>query len=298
MKDLYLPLISICIPTYNCEKYIGFAIESVISQTYKNLELVIVDDCSTDRTLEIIKKYRDPRIRLIKNTRNLGVEHNWNKAIAEAQGEFIKLLCHDDILYPSCLRRQLEIFKDPKNSEVNLVCCGRNIIDEQGNKILERTFKSKERKFLGFDFIRRTIRSGTNLIGEPTAVLIRTDILSKTGLFNDKIPYLIDLDLWCRILLYGEIYILREPLCAFRVSTGSLSFALSNSQIRAFQIFIKKLSNDKKYYLSRLDRILGYIKGYIIVKLRRLFYYILFQQKKYPFLFYILKIINCVDSNE
>lgn len=274
------PTVSVCIPAYNSEKYIGKTIQSALSQTYQNFELVIVDDCSTDRTLNTIKEYKDPRIRLIENERNLGPEKNWNKALAEAKGKYIKLLHHDDWLYPSCLERQAVILKNPAHKDVVLVCCSRYVIDENDNIILKRGFKNKNGKFPGYQIIKKAIRSGTNLIGEPTAVLFRAEILNQIGNFDGSIPYLIDLELWCRMLLHGKIYIISDPLCTFRILSTSWSVTLGSSQGRDFKMFADKLYKNKDYRLTWYECTLGRFRADINGILRYLFYKFVLKRKK------------------
>lgn len=272
MDKLFRPYISVCIPVYNCERYIGATIKSVLDQTFKNFELVILNNCSTDRTLDIIRQYMDPRIRVIENETNIGAEGNWNKALSEARGKFVKILCADDLLYPNCLERQLAVFEDPYNEGVALVCCGRDIINEQGNKIMNRNFKGQSGRLLGYQAIKKTIRAGTNRIGEPTAVLFRADVLTNSGQFNASIPYIIDLDLWCRMLLHGDLYIIPESLCVFRVSSNSWSVAVAHSQSQDFHKFITKLGKDPRYQLNWMDRFLGRIMASVNRMLRQLFY--------------------------
>jgi len=93
----YTPKISICIPAYRGKRFIGAAIESVLSQTEKDFELVIVDDCSPDETAAVVASYADERIRFIRNTTTLGPEGNWNRCLNEALGRYIKLLPQDDL---------------------------------------------------------------------------------------------------------------------------------------------------------------------------------------------------------
>ncbi len=274
------PAVSICIPAYNSEKYIGKTIQSALSQTYQDFELVIVDDSSTDRTLNTIMEYKDPRIRLIENEKNLGPEKNWNKVLAEAKGKYIKLLHHDDLLYTSCLERQVAILKNTAHNDVVLVCCSRYVIDENDNIILKRGFRNKKGKFRGHRIIKETIRSGRNLIGEPTAILFRADVLNQVGNFNGSIPYLIDLELWCRILLHGKIYIISDPLCTFRVSSTSLSMAIGSSQGRDFKAFADKLYKNKDYRLTWYDCALSKFRGYLNGVLRYLFYKFVLRRKK------------------
>ncbi len=274
------PTVSVCIPAYNSEKYIGKTIQSALSQTYQDFELVIVDDCSTDRTLNTIKEYKDPRIRLIENEKNLGPEKNWNKALAEAKGKYIKLLHHDDWLYPYCLERQVAILENTAHKDVVLVSCSRYIVDENDNIILKRGFKSKKGKFPGHQIIKETIRSGTNLIGEPTAVLFRAEILTQIGGFDGSIPYLTDMELWCRILLHGKIYIISDPLCTFRVSSTSWSLTIGSSQGRDFKAFADKLYKNKDYRLTWYDCALSKFRGYLNGVLRYLFYKFILRRKK------------------
>lgn len=280
MDKVYQPYISVCIPVYNCEGYIGSTIESVLVQTFKNFELIILNNYSTDRTLDIIRQYNDPRIRIIENETNIGAEGNWNKALSEARGKFIKILCADDLLYPNCLERQVAILENPSNKGVVLVCCGRDIIDERGNKILARNFKGHTGRFSGQYAVKKNIRAGTNLIGEPTAVLFRAEVLTKAGQFDISIPYVIDLDFWCRILLQGDIYIIPESLCVFRVSATSWSVTVARSQSQDFQRFITRLGEDPSYQLDFLDKVLGRIMALVNRILRQVFYKVILQDRK------------------
>ena len=266
------PQVSVCIPSYNIEKYIDKTIESVLSQTYEDFELVIVDDNSNDKTLDVIKRYNDDRIRLIINQVNLGPQENWNKALKEAKGRYIKILCHDDILYTSCLQSQVEVLQNPRNTRVTIVCSGRDIIDASGRKILKRHFPRQRGVLLGKDAIKKIVRYGANPIGEPTAVLFRSEILNKIGYFCGSIPYIIDLDYWCRILLYGNLYVIPESLCAFRFFSKAWSAKIGYLQISHFIQFIDKLNKDNRYELKQLDCNLGRLRAILNGIARNLFY--------------------------
>ena len=100
------PLVSICIPAYNNAAYIKDTIDSILSQTYKNLELVIVDDKSKDDTVAVIKSIPDERIRLYENEKNLGMSGNWNHCLELCKGEYIKLICADDMLAPDAIEKE------------------------------------------------------------------------------------------------------------------------------------------------------------------------------------------------
>ncbi len=115
-KDsLTSPLISVILPTYNGEKYIAETLESVLNQTHKNLEIIITDDCSKDKTVEIIKSYNDARIKLYENENNLGIANNTNKALSLATGEFIMMQDHDDISSPYRAEGMLKVLLENKD---------------------------------------------------------------------------------------------------------------------------------------------------------------------------------------
>jgi len=266
------PLVSVCIPSYNIEKYIAKTIESVLSQTHEDFELVIVDDHSSDSTLDIIKRYKDDRIRWVVNEKNLGPQDNWNKALKEAKGKYIKILCHDDFLYASCLQDQLKILQNPQNESVVMVCSGRDIIDENDRKIMKRNFPMQKGIVPGQAAIKKIVRYGANPIGEPTAVLFKSEIINKIGYFCGEIPYIIDLDYWCRMLLYGNLYIIPESLCAFRVFSKAWSSKIGYSQLSQFIRFTNKLDEDNQYELSYFDCNLGKLRAVINGIARNLFY--------------------------
>ncbi|MBN1938576.1 MAG: glycosyltransferase [Candidatus Aminicenantes bacterium] len=266
------PLISVCIPSFNNELFIDEAIRSVLGQTFGGFELIIVDDLSRDGTREKIRAYDDPRIRYIENDRNLGLAANWNKALGEARGRWIKVLPGDDLLYPRCLERQIAAFEDQPPGEIALVSCARDVIDERGRKIMRRAFPGKGRVIPGREAVRRCIRAGTNLIGEPAAVLMRADLVERTGLFNPGNVYLIDLDFWARLLLEGSLSMSADPLCAFRISRTAESTRTRSSQSRDFQAFAGVLGSDVRFGLKPVDLRRGRRRAVLNGFLRRLLY--------------------------
>ena len=128
MKD---ELISIITPTYNCAKFIGKTIESVLSQTYKNWEMIIVDDASKDNTEEIVSNYKDDRIRYIRLTENSGAAIARTRAMQEAKGKYMAFLDSDDLWKSNKLESQIKFMMD---NNYNFICSSYEQIDEQGNK--------------------------------------------------------------------------------------------------------------------------------------------------------------------
>jgi glycosyltransferase involved in cell wall biosynthesis len=269
------PLISVCIPSFNNESFIDAAIRSVLDQTLGDFELIVVDDVSRDGTRERIRTFADSRIRFIENDRNLGLAGNWNKALGEARGRYLKILPGDDLLYPRCLERQSAAFESARPGDVALVSCAREVIDAQGRKIMRRAYPGAGRMMPGREAVRRCIRAGTNLIGEPAAVLMRADLVSRTGLFNPANIFLIDLDYWSRLLLEGRLAVIREPLCAFRISRTAASTRMRSSQSRDFRAFIDLVGRDTRFGLRSGDLRRGRMAATLNGILRRTLYQVI-----------------------
>jgi len=266
------PLVSVCIPSYNCESFIGQAIESVLAQTHRNVQLVICDDCSSDGTVAVIQRYRDPRLRLIQNPKNLGIAGCWNEVLSQAQGKYIKFLCQDDYLHPDCLQEQTRILEDPQHRSVVMTFCRREIVGPDGRRIMTRGYSGNESVYRGVAMLRKSIRWGTNIIGEPGSVLFRAEVLPLVGNFAYVRPWIIDLDFWSRILLLGDVYATRRPLCAFRVSAGSMSVYLQRIQALEFCEFIDHLQADPRFQLRSLDCHVGRTMAHVNRFLRQVFY--------------------------
>ncbi len=273
------PLVSVCIPVFNCEQYLRFAIESVLQQTLHDFELVVIDNHSTDATLQVAWSYGDPRVRVIENDENLGAEANWNKALGVARGRLIKILCADDLLYPSCLEKQAGVLSDPRNAGVALVTCRRDVIDGNGRVLMQRGLSNYHGRMAGLELIRKSIRAGTNLVGEPAAVMLRRDLLDGSSRFDGANPYVIDLDFWCRLLLDGDLYAIGNTLAAFRVSSGSWSVEVGRNQSRDFCRFINKIAAQPAYRLTPVDKGLGKTRAVINGILRQIFYRVALRQR-------------------
>jgi hypothetical protein len=124
------PRVSVVIGSYNGERFLRPAIESILNQTFRDFELIVIDDCSTDSTLQILEAFRDERMRVVRNQRNLGIAETFNNGIAVAGGEYVALQDHDDVSLPTRLECQVA-FLD-RHAQVGMVGSDCNIIDEAG----------------------------------------------------------------------------------------------------------------------------------------------------------------------
>ena len=266
-------LISVCIPTYRGAARLSAAIDSVLEQTHSDFELLIIDDNSPDETSRIVSTYSDHRIRYLRNPVNLGPEGNWNRCLAEARGTYIKLLPQDDLIYPHSLARQAAILDGDPGNHIVLVFGARNIVDHAGRVITHRGYpRRQEGVIAATELIRRCIRRGTNLIGEPGSVLFRASDARVVGNFDGSIPYVIDLDYWVRLLSRGNAYYLNESLSAFRVASGSWSVAIGKNQSQEYSQFIMKAQNASDVKITRLDALMGNLMARINNAARLIFY--------------------------
>jgi glycosyltransferase involved in cell wall biosynthesis len=271
------PLVSICIPTYNAEATLRETLASAMAQTMPDFEVVISDDGSTDGTLREVGGFgSDARIRVLPPGPRLGLEGNWNRAAQSARGRYVKLLGHDDVLYPDCLNEQLAVLEDPANAGVVLVGCRRDIVGADGRMMLRNRGRLPAGRIGGRDAIRRVVRSGTNPIGEPVAVLFRADAFAGAfagaGGFDGRRPYMIDVDMWCRLLDAGDLYFIRKTLCAFRTSSGTLSGRLAREQAEQAKAFFHELRERHPDSVSALDVRIGKVKAAVLARARRTAY--------------------------
>lgn len=253
-----MPAISVCIPTYNGGEPLRAAIQSVLAQTWRDFELVVIDDGSTDATPAIVAGFEDPRVRYLRNPRNLGPQGNWNRCLAEARGRYFKLLPHDDVLHPECLERQLRVLEADADERLALVFSGREVIGPDGRVLTRRGYPgASEGVIAAKDVIAGCVRRGTNLLGEPGALLMRKSLVDRVGLFDGTNPYVIDLDYWFRLLAHGDAYYCDAALASFRVWPQSWSVEIGANQGREFRQFIARVAPVVRASTSWLDRALG-----------------------------------------
>lgn len=171
-------MVSVVMPAYNAEKYIGKAIESIINQTYTDFELIIIEDASTDHTLEEIKKYKDSRIRLFKNSVNRGIAFSTNVGLRESKGTYIALLDDDDMAAKERLELQVQYMDT--HTDIDILG-GRSIAIDENDRYLrienEPRNNPKYMKSLLL-FKRVDFRNGTTMI--------RTSFLRKYGLYYQE----------------------------------------------------------------------------------------------------------------
>ena len=212
------PMVSICIPAYNSARYIRKTVEAALTQTYPNLEVLVVDDCSVDETVACLRDITDPRFRLIVNEENLGMTGNWNKCVENCRGEYIKLIPSDDLLYPDSVKKSVRYLK--KHEDVKLVITGIDLIDNDDKKIGSYAGWPFAGVFDGKMLAKFSIMLN-NFFGNPVGAMFRKSDFQRTGGFDERIPYILDFDLWLSLAGMGNVAVIPEHLCGFRVRSDS-----------------------------------------------------------------------------
>ena len=189
------PTISVIMPVYNAEKYVAEAIESILNQTFKDFEFIIINDCSKDKSLEVIKIYTDNRIRIINNESNKKLSYSLNLGICEAKGKYIARMDADDISLPDRFKTQFEFMERNPKTDI----CGGNIIEFSDN-IERKIIYPKD-----YDEIKVFMCLGLCSIAHPT-VFARKNVFIDNGFYYKEGIVHEDIELWFRMLQEGIIF--------------------------------------------------------------------------------------------
>jgi len=216
--------ISVIMSVYNGERFLRDAVLSVLDQTFHDIELLVIDDASTDGTLHLLEELasRDSRIRILTNSTNLGLTKSLNRALMHAQGEFIARLDADDIAFPSRLEKQLAFLAS--HPDIDIVGTAYEWIDEHGNVI------GRPNVITDPDDIHRTFPRTNPLL--HSSVLMRRHLLDSTGGYDASYKKAQDYALWLRLAPTHRFANLPEILTQKRLSKDMLSYASERSQLR------------------------------------------------------------------
>lgn len=211
-------LVSVCVPVYNGANTIEETIKSIIDQTYKNIEIIVVDNCSTDNTVSILRAIDDERLKIYVNDSNLGMAGNWNQCLKYVTGEYVHFVCADDLLHPECIRKKVDMLKE--NDDVSMVISASELINEENKILLQRNLFSENKICNGKKFAKKSFHS-RNMYGEPSNVLFKADAQKRVGEFALNTFYSTDWDMWIRLSCEGNVAYVNEYLMKYRVATGN-----------------------------------------------------------------------------
>ncbi|MBD2260572.1 glycosyltransferase [Pseudanabaena sp. FACHB-2040] len=220
-----VPTVSVLMPVYNGSDYLQESIDSILNQTYSDFEFVIIDDCSTDNTWEILNfnAQRDHRIKLLQNPENLGLIKTLNKGIKAAQGKYIARQDADDISLPERLEREVEVLD--RQPDCILVSSNIQVIKGSNKKIIEIMRKACKPELLPWYLLFY------NRIGGHSQVMYRQDVVVAMGGYSEVRPHVEDYELWCRFSRTGKMMvIIPEIFLTYRRHGQSISAKKSKEQ--------------------------------------------------------------------
>lgn len=250
-------LISVIMPAYNCEKYIENSVNSVLTQSYTNFELIIIDDASTDNTVNIVKNImeKDTRVKLVKNVRNIGVALTRDRGIEHAEGEWIAFLDSDDIWRQEKLEEQMKVYEETNS---NFIFTGSSFMNEEGEMYYRNFHVPRQVSYK--QLLKQNVIS-------CSSVMIKKEYLVKYKMQNDKIHE--DFGVWLRVLKQEKIvaFGLNQPLIIYRIYKKSKSGNKFKSFVMTFRTyrFINLNLIQSLYYLSWYS-VTGLIKYRKILK--------------------------------
>ncbi|HHQ6568766.1 TPA: glycosyltransferase family 2 protein [Serratia fonticola] len=224
-------LVSIITPTYNSEKFIGETYESLCSQTYNTWEWIITDDCSSDNTVQVLKKIaqEDSRVKIFVNVENLGAAHTRNNSLSHAQGEYIAFIDSDDKWHPEKLKRQLDIMN---NNNISFSFTGFIMTDETGRKLGKRVDcnRSEGFKVNYVDMLKKKVTLGCS------TVMLKADSFKNIEMPNLRTGQ--DYALWLKLLKQEKYaYLVSEGLSFYRVHKNSISRNKLKKALRQWEIY-------------------------------------------------------------
>jgi glycosyltransferase involved in cell wall biosynthesis len=246
------PVVSVLLPVYNAEKYIAAAIESVLRQTFKDFEFIIIDDCSSDRSWEIVKKYskQDKRIVALRNEHNLKGCNTLNKGLKLVRGKYVARVDHDDWSYQDRLEKQFKFMES--HSDVGIVGGVMEIINETGKVIGKRKYNLSDRE------IRRKF-FWYSPFSHPL-VMIRKSVLDKVGYYNPAFAPADDYELYFRIGKESKFANLPDVLLKYRVVTNSMTHSLTKKMELATLKVRNIYAKDKHYKMNKIDKLFNVVQ--------------------------------------
>ncbi|MCK4358960.1 MAG: glycosyltransferase family 2 protein [Candidatus Cloacimonetes bacterium] len=231
--------ISVVIPVYNREKRIRYCLDSVLNQTYSTLDIIVVDDCSTDKTVQVIKSYSDPRIRCIVLDKNSGAQAARNRGIKEAKGEWIAFLDSDDEWMPEKLEKQIMILK--KENFNPWVVVHSNCLRYYPSKGEKKLWKLREIE--GDNVYPLLLKNSSPMF---QGLLVSKMALEKIGYLDENVPSFQEWDTSLQLAKYCKFFHIKEPLFIYYRHEDKAIFRNKKTNIEGQEYILHKFENDIK----------------------------------------------------
>jgi alpha-1,3-rhamnosyltransferase len=262
MKNGNEPLVSVIVITYNAEAFIVETLESIRNQNYRNIELIVADDCSRDNTVGVCRDWIDQNrsrfedAKLAVGEKNRGIAGNCNAGMDLAKGELVKLIAGDDILERDCINEFVIFFK--KNEEIDFACCGMTPFGEASHY---ETYYPPKHYFVtsAKGQLKMLLRRGTMIPGP--AIFFKRKLYGDVGGFNEDYPFIEDYPFFIKLARAGyRCHFLKKPLVRYRVHEKSITQTGSS----LFDESIKKCHNEFVLPLIREERLYLFVWHYWI----------------------------------
>ena len=248
------PLASVVIPVYNGMPYLKEAVDSALAQDYAPLEVIVIENGSNDGGAEYLGQLADPRLRVVDREVTQTAPDNWTQAIGESRGDFVKLMCADDLIEPRAVSRQIAALRE--NPSAVMAASRRRVIDASGGVLRERHgLGSLRGRVEGREALRHCCLAGTNTLGEPAAVLFDGQAIRAAMPWRATWPYMIDLATYAEVLRHGDVVCDPDVLASFRVSATSWSSELLDQQPAQFRGWRDDVTRSGVVPFSRIDRV-------------------------------------------
>ncbi|MBS1746938.1 MAG: glycosyltransferase family 2 protein [Bacteroidetes bacterium] len=276
-------LVSICVPTFNGAQFLNSSLESILKQTYTNIEVVISDDNSKDETLHIANEFKQKGkfpVFIHKHIPN-GIGENWNNCIRQSNGKYIKLLFQDDILEPNCIEEMVNAIE---NSGKKICICKRAFIVELTylkSKKIQRwmsTYGDLQKGITLIDdgrykYLTKSIfadkcflKKPYNKIGEPIVGLIDRSVFDEIGYYNTSLKQILDYEFWYRALLKFDFVYLELMLVKFRIHFSQTTQNNYRNRVREIPTYFDFIENNLIDYLDPKDKKKRFAHFKILIK--------------------------------
>ncbi len=266
-----LPMVCICIPTYNASATLEETLDSLLHQTYRDITILVVDNASTDNTVAIAGRYAQshPNIEVVSHTENIGGEGNFTRCMQLGRGDYTAIYHADDIYEPEMVEKQVAFLE--KQREAGAILTGATYIDEQGRAFGRHTFpaeiRGREEVLFDFPGLLKSVLKYSNFLLCPSA-MVRTSVYQNDIRIWDGKRYgtSADLDVWLRIAQQHKVGILTSPLMRYRISHHSFSYRYVRTRTTPHDILRVLDDYVNRFGDALLDRV--DLKNYRLFSLR------------------------------
>lgn len=252
-KPAKSPLITVAIPVYNREATLKQAIDSLLAQTYPHWQLLVHDNCSSDGSREIVRRFSDERITLIEHKEFVPMWQSWNRCLQRIEGDFFQMLCSDDWLHPRCFEEKIKLASQAQYADITLFTSNRMLVNKYGADMFSLGFSRTGGVYTLTDVMRQ-VYIKISPIGDPGTFLIRRSAIAEASL-TSRYPLIVDNELWLHALEKGKM--LHNPrVCSYHRINDGLSGAgmigIFRDSLRFYRQYARPFYTHHlpKYYLG------------------------------------------------